>query len=55
MESNLQLVLAIENRLMVFRGEVKEDRWRRILNDLDDFSIQAMKEIMGEEFIKNKY
>ncbi|GLJ49883.1 hypothetical protein SUGI_1060230 [Cryptomeria japonica] len=36
---------------MPFRGRIKQERWSRILNKMDDLASRAMKEIMREETI----
>ncbi|GLJ31282.1 hypothetical protein SUGI_0627540 [Cryptomeria japonica] len=55
MESNLRLILASDNRLMAFRGEIKAERWGIILKDLDDFSRRAVQEILGDEQLNNEF
>ncbi|GLJ16244.1 hypothetical protein SUGI_0272950 [Cryptomeria japonica] len=37
--------------MMAFRGRVKNQRWSKILNELDDLALHAVKEIMGEDSI----
>ncbi|GLJ21587.1 hypothetical protein SUGI_0400720 [Cryptomeria japonica] len=49
MESYLKLISAKDNKLMAFKGSVKEERWFRILNELDNLSVRAVQVIMGEE------
>ncbi|GLJ31652.1 hypothetical protein SUGI_0635880 [Cryptomeria japonica] len=34
---------------MAFKGEIKPERWCRILNEVDDFMLRAVWEIMGED------
>ncbi|GLJ09847.1 hypothetical protein SUGI_0116930 [Cryptomeria japonica] len=55
MESNIKLLTASNNRLMAFRGEIKAERWYRVLNDVDDFTLKAIQEIMGEEHFKQEF
>lgn len=37
--------------MAAFRGRVKQERWNKILNEMDDLVSQVVKEIMGEETI----
>ncbi|GLJ50173.1 hypothetical protein SUGI_1067500 [Cryptomeria japonica] len=55
MESYIVLSPKEECRMMAFRGKVKKDRWHKVLLDLDDLSVRAIQEIMGEDVINYDY
>lgn len=55
MESNIKLVSTSDNRLMAFCGEIKAERWYRVLKDVDDFTLKAIQVIMGEEHFSQEF
>ncbi|GLJ26437.1 hypothetical protein SUGI_0510080 [Cryptomeria japonica] len=55
MESAILMIPKDESRMMAFKGQIKQERWSRMLNDLDDLSLRVVAEIMGEEHLNYEF
>ena len=55
METNISLFHATEVRTMAFRGNVKPERWKRVLNQVDDMFKVAVSCVIGEGLFNYKF
>ena len=49
MESSIALFNAVEVRTMAFRGSMKQERWNRILNPVENVTRFSITWVIGEK------